>query len=68
MKKLYTIQLSRFSFVQILSLVVAATFVSNITSVFSANPDFRNTFVEGLNAVSEGEGFILIYWFLKCAN
>ncbi|WP_375609721.1 hypothetical protein, partial [Bartonella sp. AC53GZZY] len=50
MKKLYAIKLSRFSFVQILSLAVAVTFVSNITSVFSANPDFRNTFVEGLKS------------------
>ncbi|WP_375704137.1 Vomp family autotransporter [Bartonella sp. AD328YNZD] len=56
MKKLYRTQetnelkLSRFSFVKVLSLAAAATFLSNITPVFSANPDFRNTFLEGVKS------------------
>ncbi|WP_375612594.1 hypothetical protein, partial [Bartonella sp. AA9NXGY] len=54
MKKLYAPQAaselkrSRFSFVKVLSLAIAATFLSNVTPVFSANPDFRNTFLEGV--------------------
>uniref|UniRef100_UPI0035CFFF8A hypothetical protein n=1 Tax=Bartonella sp. MM55XZML TaxID=3243552 RepID=UPI0035CFFF8A len=56
MKKLYTklagsdLKFSRFSFVKVLSLATAATFLSNVTPVFSANPDFRNTFLEGVNS------------------
>ncbi|WP_375615381.1 YadA-like family protein [Bartonella sp. AC10YNML] len=56
MKKLYTklagsdLKFSRFSFVKVLSLATAATFLSNVTPVFSANPDFRNTFLEGVKS------------------
>ncbi|WP_375620817.1 hypothetical protein [Bartonella sp. AA97HXZ] len=56
MKKLYAPQAaselkrSRFSFVKVLSLATAATFLSNVTPVFSANPDFRNTFLEGVKS------------------
>ncbi len=56
MKKLYAPQAaselkrSRFSFVKVLSLAAAATFLSNVTPVFSANSDFRNTFLEGVNS------------------
>uniref|UniRef100_UPI0035D0726B hypothetical protein n=1 Tax=Bartonella sp. AP9QHHD TaxID=3243507 RepID=UPI0035D0726B len=56
MKKLYAPQAaselkrSRFSFVKVLSLAIAATFLSNVTPVFSANPDFRNTFLEGVKS------------------
>ncbi|WP_375627408.1 hypothetical protein, partial [Bartonella sp. PS17NMGDW] len=56
MKKLYTklagsdLKFSRFSFVKVLSLATAATFLSNFTPVFSANPDFRNSFLEGVNS------------------
>uniref|UniRef100_UPI0035D0E1B8 hypothetical protein n=1 Tax=Bartonella sp. MR30HLJHH TaxID=3243557 RepID=UPI0035D0E1B8 len=56
MKKLYTklagsdLNFSRFSFVKVLSSATAATFLSNVTPVFSANPDFRNTFLEGVNS------------------
>ncbi|WP_375647840.1 hypothetical protein, partial [Bartonella sp. CR84HXZ] len=41
---------SRFSFVKVLSLATAATFLSNVTPVFSANSDFRNTFLEGVES------------------
>uniref|UniRef100_UPI0035CF38F5 hypothetical protein n=1 Tax=Bartonella sp. AC67GZZY TaxID=3243459 RepID=UPI0035CF38F5 len=57
MKKLYAPQAaselkrSRFSLVKVLSLAIAATFLSNVTPVFSANPDFRNTFLEGVKSV-----------------
>ncbi|WP_375610049.1 MULTISPECIES: YadA-like family protein [unclassified Bartonella] len=56
MKKLYTklagsdLKFSHFSFVKVLSLATAATFLSNVTPVFSANPDFRNTFLEGVKS------------------
>ncbi|WP_375667102.1 MULTISPECIES: hypothetical protein, partial [unclassified Bartonella] len=56
MKKLYAPQAaselkrSRFSFVKVLSLAIAATFLSNVTPVFSANPDVRNTFLEGVKS------------------
>ncbi|WP_375627898.1 hypothetical protein, partial [Bartonella sp. TT67HLJMS] len=56
MKKLYAPQAaselkrSRFSFVKVLSLAAAATFLSNVAPVFSANSDFRNTFLEGVNS------------------
>ncbi|WP_375620397.1 hypothetical protein, partial [Bartonella sp. TS25HLJMH] len=41
---------SRFSFVKVLSLATAATFLSNVIPVFSANSDFRNTFLEGVES------------------
>ncbi|WP_273724302.1 hypothetical protein, partial [Bartonella sp. AU18XJBT] len=56
MKKLYAPQAtselkrSRFSFVKVLSLATAATFLSNVPPVFSANSDFRNTFLEGVKS------------------
>ncbi|WP_409361445.1 Vomp family autotransporter [Bartonella heixiaziensis] len=68
MKKLYAPQAaselkrSRFSFVKVLSLATAATFLSNVTPVFSANSDFRNTFLEGVNSagVSYPENIISV--------
>ncbi|WP_375669124.1 YadA-like family protein [Bartonella sp. MR168JLCBS] len=68
MKKLYTklagsdLKFSRFSFVKVLSLAAAATFLSNVTPVFSANSDFRNTFLEGVNSagVSYPENIISV--------
>ncbi|WP_273759001.1 hypothetical protein, partial [Bartonella sp. AU55XJBT] len=56
MKKLYAPQAtselkrSRFSFVKILSLATVATFLSSVAPVFSANSDFRNVFLEGVNS------------------
>ncbi|SSZ39870.1 Adhesin yadA precursor [Bartonella grahamii] len=68
MKKLYAIRVaselkrSRFSFVKVLSLATAVTFLSNASPVFSANSDFRNTFLEGVNSagVSYPENIISV--------
>ncbi|PIT67752.1 hypothetical protein CER18_09755, partial [Bartonella tribocorum] len=55
MKKLHATQTtnklknSRFSFVRVFSVATVTTFLSNISPVFSANPDFRNMFLEGAN-------------------
>ncbi|WP_208436306.1 hypothetical protein, partial [Bartonella phoceensis] len=56
MKKLHDTQaasklkLSRFSFVKVFSLATAAIFLSNVFPVFSANPYFRNAFLEGVKS------------------
>ncbi|WP_208436582.1 hypothetical protein [Bartonella tribocorum] len=56
MKKLYAphaeseLKRSRLSFVKILSLVIAATFLSSGALVFSANSAFSNVFLEGVNS------------------
>ncbi|WP_187147394.1 YadA-like family protein [Bartonella grahamii] len=68
MKKIYApkaaseLKRSRFSFVKVLSLATAATFLSNVTPVFSANSDFRNTFLEGVESagVSYPENIISV--------
>ncbi|WP_330168587.1 YadA-like family protein [Bartonella grahamii] len=68
MKKLYAphatseLKRSRFSFVKVLSLAIAATFLSNVTPVFSANSDFRNAFLEGVKSagVSYPQGIVSV--------
>ncbi|WP_208439261.1 hypothetical protein, partial [Bartonella tribocorum] len=40
----------RFSFLRVFSVATVTAFLSNISPVFSANPDFRNTFFEGVNS------------------
>ncbi|WP_187147395.1 YadA-like family protein [Bartonella grahamii] len=68
MKKIYApkaaseLKRSRFSFVKVLSLATAATFLSNASPVFSANSDFRNTFLEGVESagVSYPENIISV--------
>ncbi|WP_375639546.1 hypothetical protein, partial [Bartonella sp. AA168HLJHH] len=60
MKKLYAPQAaselkrSRFSFVKVLSLAIAATFLSNVTPSFSANVDLSKMFLEGVESAVVG--------------